>query len=237
LLKRPNNSISIIIATYNGGRYLAEQIKSIVEQSYKDWHLLIRDDGSSDNTLSVINEYTRQYPDKIKLLTDNDGNIGASQNFLRLLSYADTEYVMFCDQDDKWLPDKIKITLDKIKVTEEKHGISNPLLIHTDLKVADENLNVISDSFWKYQQLNPEKGKTLNRLLMQNVITGCTVMINRALREKIKSFPQQTLMYDWWIALVASAFGNIDYISQATMLYRQHRENIVGAKAWNFDYV
>ncbi|MFA6185737.1 MAG: glycosyltransferase family 2 protein [Phycisphaerae bacterium] len=229
--------ISIIIATYNGGRYLSEQLESIFTQSYKDWQLFIRDDGSSDNTSDVIKEYAKKRPAAIKLITDADGNIGTSQNFLRILSHTDTGYVMFCDQDDIWLPDKIKITLDKIKETEKKYGINTPILIHTDLKVVDKDLNVIADSFWKYQRLNPEKGKTLNRLLVQNVITGSTVMMNSALKDKIKILPEQMLMHDWWIALAAAAFGKIDYVPIATALYRQHDNNITGAKAWDVHYV
>jgi glycosyltransferase involved in cell wall biosynthesis len=229
--------ISIIMAACNGGQYLSEQIKSILGQSYKEWQLIIRDDGSCDNTLDVIKEYAQKHPGIIKFITDKDGNVGASQNFLRLLSHADTDYVMFCDQDDIWLPDKIKITFDKIKEVEKKYGLNTPVLIHTDLKVVGKDLNVIADSFWKYQHLNPEKGKTLNRLLLQNVITGCTVMINKALKDKIKLLPEQTIIYDWWISLTATAFGKIDYVPTATILYRQHGNNIIGAKAWNVCYV
>ena len=229
--------ISIIMATYNGEQYLSKQIKSILGQSYKEWQLIIRDDGSCDNTLDVIKEYAQKHPDIIKFITDKDGNVGASRNFLRLLSHAETDYVMFCDQDDIWLPDKIKITFDKIKEVEKKYGLNTPVLIHTDLKVVDKDLNVIANSFWKYQHLNPEKGKTLNRLLVQNVITGCTAMINKALKGKIKLLPEQTIMYDRWISLAAAAFGKIDYVPTATILYRQHDNNIIGVKAWNVRYV
>lgn len=230
-------TISIILAVYNGGQYLSAQIESIFAQSYKNWQLIIRDDGSCDNTLDVVNEWAQRYPEKIRLITGGDWNIGVSQNFLSLLSYVDTDYVMFCDQDDVWLPDKIIITLEQAKETEKRYGVNMPVLIHTDLKVADKNLNVIACSFWKYQNLNPEKGRSLNRLLVQNVITGCTVMINKALREKIKLLPEQTIMYDWWIALIAAAFGKIDYVPTTTMLYRQHDKNDIGAKEWKLGYI
>jgi len=229
--------ISIIMAAYNGGQYLSEQINSVLGQSCKEWQLIIRDDNSGDNTRDIIKEYTQRYPEKIKLVSDGDGNVGASQNFLRLLGHTNADYIMFCDQDDIWLPDKIKITLDKVKEIEKKYGINTPVLIHTDLKVVDKDLNVIADSFWKYQRLNPEKGKTLNRLLVQNVVTGCTVMINRALKDKIKLLPEQTIVYDWWIALAAVAFGKIDYAPTATVLYRQHDNNNIGAKEWNLGYI
>lgn len=229
--------ISIIMATYSGGQYLSDQIKSILGQSYKEWQLTIRDDNSRDNTQDVIKEYTQRYPEKIKLVSDRDSNIGTSQNFLRLLNHADTDYVMFCDQDDIWLPDKIEITFNKMREIEEEFGVDIPVLIHTDLKVVDKNLDIVSNSFWKYQHLAPQKGKTLNRLLVQNAITGCTVMINKTLKGKIKLLPEQTIMYDWWISLAAAAFGKIDYVPRATILYRQHDSNNIGAKEWNLGYI
>jgi glycosyltransferase involved in cell wall biosynthesis len=225
------------MATYNGEKYLSKQIKSILKQSHKEWQLIIRDDSSGDTSLGIIKDYVQHYPEKIRLITDEDGNIGVSQSFLRLLGHVDTDYVMFCDQDDVWLPDKIKITLEKMKECEEECGKNTPVLTHTNLKVVDENLNVISDSFWKFQRLDPQKGKRLNRLLVQNTVTGCTVMINNALKDKIKLLPEQTLMYDWWISLIAAAFGKISYVPTATILYRQHDNNDVGAKEWNLSYI
>jgi glycosyltransferase involved in cell wall biosynthesis len=227
-----SSKISIVMTVYNGERYLREQIRSILGQSYKEWQLLIRDDGSGDTSLDVTKEYAQRYPEKIRLITDRDSNIGVSQNFLRLLSYADTDYIMFCDQDDVWLPDKIEITFNKMREIKEEFGADIPVLIHTDLKVVSKNLNIISDSFWKFQHLAPQKGKSLNRLLVQNVITGCTVMINKTLKDKIKLLPEQTLMYDWWISLIAAAFGKIGYVPTATILYRQHDNNDVSAKEW-----
>lgn len=232
-----SSKISIIMAAYNGGQYLSEQIKSILGQSYKEWQLIIRDDGSEDASLNIAKEYAQRYPEKIRLITDRDSNIGVSQNFLRLLSYADTDYIMFCDQDDVWLPDKIEITFNKMREIKEEFGADIPVLIHTDLKVVNKNLDIISDSFWKFQHLAPQKGKSLKRLLVQNVITGCTVMINKALKDKIKLLPEQTLMYDWWISLVAAAFGKIDYVPAETILYRQHDNNDIGAKEWSLGYI
>ena len=235
--KMARHNISICMSTYNGTRYISQQIDSLLSQGYPDWKLFVRDDGSSDNTMDIVKGYVLKYPDKINLINDTLGQLGPSLSFGRILETADSDYVMFCDQDDIWLPDKIKITFDKIKEIERKYGLNTPVLIHTDLKVVDKDLNVIANSFWKYQHLNPEKGKTLNRLLVQNVITGCTAMINKALKDKIKLLPEQTVIYDWWISLAAAAFGKIDYVPIATTLYRQHDNNIVGAKAWNVHYV
>ena len=229
--------ISIVMATYNGEKYLSEQIDSIIKQTYTDWELIIRDDGSSDGTTDIILEYVRRYPVKIRFIIDTGNNLGVSQNFIYILSHTKAEYVMFCDQDDIWLQDKINVTLNKMDETEAKYGADMPVLVHTDLKVVDKDLNIISNSFRRYQNLDPFKGANLNRLLVQNTITGATVMVNRALADKIRLLPEHCIIYDWWIGLVAAAFGKIDYVPSATILYRQHRDNVTGAKKWGLFFI
>ncbi|BAU63113.1 putative glycosyltransferase [Stanieria sp. NIES-3757] len=228
--------IDIVLATYNGEKYIEEQIQSILRQSHTNWNLLIRDDLSQDKTLEIIKQYQVQYPEKIKII-NSFRRLGTSQNFSKILASTTSDYVMFCDQDDVWLPNKIEITLNKIFTMEKKYGKNCPLLVHTDLKVIDQNLSLISNSFWHYQNLNPKQGNNLRRLLVQNVITGCTVMINKPLKNLILPIPSEAIMHDWWIALVASVFGKIDYIDIPTVLYRQHQSNDTGAKKWGFNYV
>jgi len=154
--------------------------------------------------------------------------------FFKLLNYSTADFIMFCDQDDFWLPDKIEITLNKMRDLE-KFFPDMPLLVHSDLKVVDSSLKTIDESFWKYQKLNP-KLKSLNNLLIQNNVTGCSVMINIKLKEVLKTIPYNAIMHDWWIALVASAFGVIDYIDQPLILYRQHKGNDIGAKKYKITY-
>jgi glycosyltransferase involved in cell wall biosynthesis len=223
--------VHVLLATYNGERYLKEQIESILNQTYKKIKIIIRDDGSKDETLEIVDQYINDYPGIIINITQNECNCGVAYNFLKLLEYSSAEYIMFCDQDDIWLPNKIELSLNRIKELECKFNIATPILIHTDMQVVDENLNLISGSFWNYQLLSPDI-KSLNRLLIQNHVTGCTMMINKALRDI--SLPAQNgiIMHDWWIALVAATFGQIDYVNAQTMLYRQHTCNVEGAKKW-----
>ena len=135
---------------------------------------------------------------------------------------------MFCDQDDVWLPQKVEVTLAAMQKSEGDK--KTPVLVHTNLKVVDQDLNVISDSFFEFQQLI-QADITLPKLLVQNYVTGCTVMINRALKEKCKKIPKDCIMHDWWLALVAVLFGRLVCVDEPTMLYRQHSDNQVGAKA------
>lgn len=220
--------IDILLASYNGETYISEQIESIINQTYKDWFLYIKDDCSTDNTVNIILDYEKKYKDKIKVIISEEPSGSAKNNFFSILQYSKNEYVMTCDQDDIWLPDKIQITHDKMLETEA-NNIGIPILVHTDLKVTDENLNIISDSLFKLQNLESQRDK-LNNLLVQNIVTGCTIMVNRNLLNYIKNPPKYAIMHDWWMALIAAAMGKIIFINSPTVLYRQHGKNSVGAK-------
>lgn len=221
-------TIDILLATCNGAPFLEELLDSILAQTHGNWRLIIRDDGSTDNTPRIIGKYLANYPDKVSLLRDKGETLGPCGNFARLLQHSTADYTMFCDQDDVWLPEKIGLTFEKMRKLEFAHGKESPLLVHTDLRVVDSTLQLISDSLWRYQTTNPD-ATSLNRLLVQNVATGCTVMINRALRELALPIPEEARMHDWWLALVAAVFGHIGHLSQPTILYRQHGRNDSGA--------
>lgn len=229
---RLNPSVDIVLATYNGERFLSEQVDSILNQDYSNIHLWIRDDGSKDNTIAVINKKIREYPGKISLIP-SENNLGVIGNFSALLEATTAKYVMLSDQDDVWLPNKITKTLQCMLDAEKNHGKAHPLLIHTDLKVVEQSLNPIHSSFWEYTQLFPQKGHKLNHLLMQNVITGCTVMVNRSLLKLALPIPLDCAMHDWWLGLVASSLGHIESVNEPTILYRQHLSNVLGAQKTN----
>lgn len=221
--------IDILMATYNGEEYIHEQIQSILSQTYTEWILYIRDDKSTDKTVSIIRKFVEKYPNKIIFIEDDLGSLGAKNNFSQLINYSINEYCMFCDQDDVWLENKIEISMDAMKSGEKLHGNNKPILVHTDLSVVDEKLNLIDNSYWKFQGLNVEN-KTINRLLVENNITGCTILINKILKDKIVNIPKNAIMHDWWIGLIATIFGNIIVVSEKTILYRQHTKNEIGAK-------
>lgn len=220
--------IDILLAAYNGEKYISEQIDSIINQTYTDWILYIKDDCSTDRTVDIVREYEKKYSGKIKLILSEQQSGSAKNNFFSMLKYSENDYAMTCDQDDVWLPDKIRLTYEKMKEIE-KESKEIPILVHTDLKVADEKLNLISESLFKLQNLDSNRDK-INNLLAQNIVTGCTVMVNRKLLNYITEIPKNAVMHDWWMALVASTLGKIAFVNSSTVLYRQHGENSVGAK-------
>lgn len=224
--------IDILLATFNGSPYIDQLLHSIFSQTYTNWRLLIRDDCSTDDTICKVLSFAERHNDKVKVIDNNNIRLGIIGNFSSLLSESSAEYIMFADQDDIWLPQKIEMTLSKARMLEE--GVDIPLLVHTDLCVVDENLCMIAESFWEYQGLNPGRGANLKDAMVQNVVTGCTMLINRKLAQLSMPISENAKMHDWWIAMVAAAFGQVHYIPQATILYRQHGGNDTGAKRWNF---
>ena len=230
------NKITILLSTYNGAMYLTDQLDSLMSQSYRDFYIIARDDGSTDKSYEILQAFMQHSSLHVKVLEDRT-NVGAKKSFELLMHEAlkmEAQYMMFCDQDDIWLPDKIEKTYLKMKEFEKSHP-SLPLLVHGDVRVVDEKLNVIASSFWSYQHIDPTRDR-LNHLLLHNVVTGCTVMVNRALAEKVQTIPQEAIMHDWWIAMVASVFGKIAYIDEPLMLYRQHGTNDTGAKNYGWGY-
>ena len=224
------DKIAILLAAYNGEKYIAEQIESLLYQTQTQWELFIHDDGSTDSTPSILQSYVQRCPARIHVL-DGPPCGGAKNNFFYLMRSVRAPYVMFCDQDDVWLPDKIALTMERMRELEAQQGSQAPLLVFTDLRVVDRALETVGERMSVYQKLDPRRTR-LKDLMIQNVITGCTVMVNRALLELAvqQEDTDDIIMHDWWCALLAAGFGKISYVDQALVLYRQHESNSVGAK-------
>lgn len=225
--------ISIALCTYNGEKFLREQLDSIARQTVLPDELVVCDDRSGDGTLEILAEFKSQAPFAVHIHR-NDNNLGPVKNFDKAISLGRGDYICLCDQDDVWFLDKLEVTLSAMREMEQVYGSATPLLVHTDLRVVDEQLQVLGDSLWGYIGSEPARLKSLNRVLMQNFATGCTVMINRSLRDLALPVPSEARMHDWWLALVATAFGRVSAVPRATMLYRQHGRNESGAFHWKF---
>ena len=217
--------VTILLSTYNGEQFLAEQIKSIQEQTYRDWQLLIRDDGSTDGTRAVIEDFCRK-DDRIAFINrGNPQNLGVIQSFHSLLQYQDSDFYLFSDQDDVWLPDKIAMQLAEA----DKYDSSQPLMVYTDLKVVDQELQVVHESMIRTQ--SDHANIELVQELTENTVTGGVSMINRALAQLWTGKEEhELLMHDWYLGLLAAAFGNLVYIDKPGELYRQHSNNVLGAR-------
>lgn len=218
-------TVCILLASYNGENFISDQLDSLLAQSYTDWKLFIRDDGSTDKTISIITKYIAK-DKRIKLLNDNKKNLGSCQNFARLMSITrgQFQYTMFCDQDDFWLPGKIEETLIQMKQIEDQQENQVPVLVYTNFRYVDNSLKVILSK----KKFQTTKVANLNfaHLLAQNPAYGCTMMLNKQLAELVNYIPVQAENHDYWVALIASAFGKISYLSTPTILYRQHGNNI-----------
>lgn len=226
------HKIDILMAVYNSEKYISEQLQSIINQTYKDYHLYICDDVSTDSTINILSEYKLQYNNLITVLK-NDINMGAKYNFSHMFQNSQADYIMFSDHDDVWLNNKIEITYNKMQELEKQYSKNTPILIFTDKFVTDDKLNIISKSHTKNEKFNIHDF-SLNRLLMGNVASGCTIMVNSALKKLCGAVNKNAIMHDYWLMLVAAAFGHIEYINTPTMYYRQHGSNQLGAKNNSF---
>ena len=231
--------IDILLSTYNGERYLGQQLDSILAQSYSDWHLLVRDDGSTDDTLSILASYSRQYPEKIRILPDHE-NIGCLRSFERLMQLSEAPYCCFADQDDVWLSDKLRHAMNRMQEAERQASADIPLVIAADLTVVDENLGLLDESFWHYVRLNPDLLQTPAQLATCNYVTGCAMLFNRAALRVSLPFPPEAFMHDAVVALCTLHRGGAVLRSPyRDVLYRQHGTNVLGAVPvrYNIRYV
>ena len=224
--------IGILLGVYNGADFLDAQIQSYLDQDHEAWQVLARDDGSKDASLKILNQYALK-DGRIHIRRDGNGNLGVRGNFSALMGTAldtDIQYFVFSDQDDVWRHDKLSAQLEVMRGAEAVWG-KKPVLVHSDAMVVDRELNTISPSFMAYQGIRHNSAAPLNNLLVQNFVTGCTIMVNRQLLEMAYPVPETALMHDWWLALCAAVFGTIAFVDKPLIQYRQHADNQVGAKS------
>lgn len=210
----------ILLSTYNGEKYIKEQLESLLKQDYPDLNILIRDDGSKDSTISIVGDYQEKHSN-IELIKGK--NVGVISSFFDLILQADehADFFAFCDQDDYWKPTKLSRAISLL----EKEDSSTPLLYFSKLDLVDDQLQ-----FLKHSQI-PPRGTGLENALIQNIATGCTIVFNRAMLELFKSkVPdvENITMHDAWFYLLATAFGKTVYDEESHLLYRQHSSNTLG---------
>lgn len=224
----PVDPVDILVATFDGERWLAPQLDSLLAQTYPSVRVVIRDDGSRDGTRAIAARYAADHPQRVCLIPDDGANRRACGNFAEMLRHTHAPYAMFCDQDDIWHADKVEVSLAAMRRAEAS-APGLPVLVHADLAVVDQDLAPIAASLIRFLRLDPVVGARLPRLLAHNVVTGCTTLMNRPLIERCLPVPAEAVMHDWWVALVAAACGRIEIVPRALVDYRQHRANVLGA--------
>jgi len=228
-------TVNILLATYNGEKFLQDQLASIVNQSYTEWRLYISDDGSTDATNDIIQNFQNKYCDKVFVLKNAIPFKNAKDNFINLVNRTDGDLFLFCDQDDVWQEDKLYNMISKYQSLPD-YNKKRPVLMHSDLIVVDAELKIIAPSFMKFANINPCFNYPKSYLI-QNNVTGCTMLINDVLRDlfvaclnKCKSLQKDIIMHDWFFALIAAYFGEVHFVNTKDIFYRQHGSNVVGAK-------
>lgn len=223
------------MASYNGEKYIEQQLESILSQTYQQYHLLVTDDCSTDGTWKILQKYEKLYPEKLTICQNSKNSGSSKYNFMQMMLNNKDNYLMLCDQDDIWLPQKIEKAYTSMQEMEKKYGKETPLLVHTDLVVVDENLDVIEKSF--QQMIGTAKIDDFKGMILQTDVTGCTVLYNYSLAKYLNEMPKSFVMHDWWLAMVCAAFGKSYNTKDAEILYRQHGGNVVGAQSiHNFKY-
>ena len=216
-----NKKIDILMATYNGEKYLSEQIDSIVGQTYQNWNLLIRDDNSSDGTLQILEKYEK-LDRRIKILRDNRGNLGIVKNFEELLKNSESELIMFSDQDDIWLENKLEVYLKTI----EKVRLKN-VLIHSDaILFSEDKTNILKETFISKKAIR----KGLENVFFNYFVQGATILISKEIKNFILPFPKEVYLHDRYIHLMSELFFERIFIKGSLIYYRQHSNNQIGAK-------
>jgi glycosyltransferase involved in cell wall biosynthesis len=218
--------IDIVLASYDGENFVGDFIDSLFKQTHENWRLIVSDDGSHDKTTDIINYYGF-LDDRIQLVNWFKQG-GVIENFNKVLSFVDADYIMFADQDDVWLPDKLEKTIRRIREAESTEGEDVPLLLFTDLTLVDDELNVIAPSFYEYRNLNPLNNTCFRYLFWCSTLFGCTTLFNRALLTLVGDIDDRVIMHDQFFALIASLFGKVVFLNESTILYRQHKSNVVG---------
>lgn len=230
-------TLEVVMPVYNGAKYLEEQILSIYQQTLPPVRLLVKDDNSTDSSFELLCNLKKQYYGKwLEIAPQSSENVGCIRNVACLLSLSKAEYIALSDQDDIWYPEKLETLLKRMLELEAKSTPQLPILVHSELELIDHNMQFTGKVYTKNESINPYR-QSLDDLLITNVVTGCSTLLNRALVTIALPFPEEALMHDWWLALIASRYGKIQFIEKPLLGYRQHSMNLLGSDGKGFKYI
>jgi len=218
------SQIGICLATYNGEKYIEEQLESIFSQTYQHFTLYIAEDNSSDKTVKMIKFFQERFPDRIDLQI-NDQTLGVVKNFEQLLRSCNEKYIAFCDQDDIWEKDKLQLQIDAIRKLECENP-KTPCMVHSDLSMIDDNAKHLADSYFRFRGYCLQEQKDLGHILGPSGVMGNTVMINALLCEKVLPFPSDLEVHDYWIGVITELYGKRKTLFSPLVRYRIHHKNV-----------
>ncbi|MEN2415085.1 glycosyltransferase family 2 protein [Flavobacterium mesophilum] len=217
------DKVDILLPIYNGEKFLEEQIKSLLRQTHKNISILVRDDGSTDQSKDIIDSLAKA-DSRIIVVNDENGNLGLVANINFLLGISDADYIMYCDQDDVWFDDKIEILMREMQKRELDLGKQMPILVHSDCYITNENLE-IRGRFKGTKALKYGLEKSLFKFYVQ----GASALLNKALMREIYPFINNVYLHDRYTHLCAEIAGRRFYLNSPLMYYRQHSSNLVGS--------
>lgn len=215
----------ILLATYNGERFIADLLDSLLSQTQADFRVLARDDGSSDATVGILQEFEARFGGRLQIIGDGSPTGSPTLNFEVLMRASTADYVLFCDQDDVWLPNRVQESLRMLTEAEATFGAETPVFVFNDLVPVDANLKKVAESYWEFKKINPAMARRLAASLITSPILGCSCGINRALLNRALPIHPQATNHDWWTLHVAIMFGQVVWSAEKTVLYRLHGGN------------
>ena len=210
------------MATYNGASWIKDFLNSLDVQTYEDWRLIVSDDNSKDGTIELIKDHFSQNSEKLVIVRRDQAGLGVIKNFQDAIDASNAEYILLADQDDVWRPEKLDVLYQTMRQVEQERG--TPALVFSDLEVVDEQLRLLDASWWSFSSAKPTWVTSFRGLICQNVVPGCAMMLNRSLIDLALPFPPGTLMHDWWLLLVCSAFGKVGFCHDSLVRYRRHAD-------------
>jgi glycosyltransferase involved in cell wall biosynthesis len=218
--------IDVVLPCYNAAEWIDEFVEGLLPHDNVNWRLIARDDGSKDGTLALLRGWQERLGTRMLLLDpDAPKNLGLIGNYDAVLAAATAHWVMTADPDDVWLPTRLPLTLAALEKAEAECGADTPIAVCTDAMVVDSQLNPVAPSFWRWSKARPLATPRLPRMAMDSVALGSTMAVNRALLEKALPLPAGAAYQDWWMALVAVAFGRFIALPEVTIKYRRHGDN------------
>jgi glycosyltransferase involved in cell wall biosynthesis len=218
------STCDVILAVFNGQTYLPEMLDSLLSQTTRDFNVLVRDDGSRDKSLEILESYKPRFDGRLSVIAGEPSG-SATANFGILMRETKADYALLADQDDVWKPEKVELTLRSLKEAEAKYGRSTPIYFATDIAVVNKDLELISASYWKWKRLRPSMMSNLSQSLICVPIQGMASGLNRALLDLANPVAEKAISHDWWAQLIAAAMGKVICDPTVTALYRVHGGN------------